>query len=119
MNTTPFKILAIAPAMMLAACGAGEPAEPAPAETPVVAEPEEPSLPPPDKEVFAATFAKTCPNAKPVNTSICKRAGFGSSEVVCEFGLGDDEYMRHETRMVEGETEWEISDPETTCAAGA
>lgn len=93
--------------------------EPAPVETPEATELDTPRIPPPDETVFAATFAKTCPNAEPVNTSACKRAGMGSPEVICEYGLGDDEYLRNETKLVEGETEWEIADPETTCAQGA
>ena len=116
MNKTPLKLIALAPFALLAACGSEAPSEPAPAETAAVAEPAEPALPPPDEDVFAATFAKTCPDAEPVNTSICKRAGMGSPEVVCEYGLGDDEYLRNELTMVEGETEWEIADAEAVCA---
>ena len=115
-NSLP--LLAIAPLALLAACGEEPAPEPAPT-TAAVEEAAEPSLPPPDEAVFSATFAKTCPDAEPVSTSICKRAGMGSPEVICEYGLGDDEYLRNETRMVEGETEWEIADPESTCAQGA
>ena len=119
MTKTPFKLLAIAPLALLAACGEEPAPEPAPVETPVVAEPAAPALPAPDEAVFAATFAKTCPNAKPVAVSACKRAGMGSPEVICQYGLGDDEYLRNTTTLVQGESEWEIADPETTCAQGA
>lgn len=117
MNYTSLKLIAIAPLVLFAACSEEPEPQPAPVETPNV--PAEPSLPPPDSAVFAAAFAKTCPDAKPVNTSACKRAGMGSPEVICEYGLGDDEYLRNETKLVQGETEWEIADPETTCAQGA
>ena len=119
MIKTPLKLLVIAPLALLAACGEEPAPEPAPVETPVVAAPEVPSIPAPDEKVFAATFAKTCPNAKPVKTSTCKRAGMGSPEVICQYGLGDDEYLRNTTTLVQGESEWEIADPETTCAQGA
>ncbi|WP_299193424.1 hypothetical protein [uncultured Erythrobacter sp.] len=117
MKNNALTLFAIAPLALLAACGE-EPA-PAPVETPVVAEPEAPEIPPPDATFFTQKFAEICPNAEPVNTAACRRRGMGSPEVLCEFGLGDDEYLRHESILVQGETEWEIADPETTCAAGA
>ena len=118
MLDTMKKIALLAPVLALAACGseAAPAPEPTPAETVAAAEPEEPALPPPDEDVFAATFAKTCPSAEAVNTSVCKRAAMGSPEVICEYGLGDDEYLRHEATLVEGETEWEIADAEAVCA---
>ena len=118
MNISSLKLIALAPVALLAACGEEPAPEPAPVETPAVVD-AGPSLPPPDETVFAETYARTCPEAKPVNVSVCRRAGMGSPEVVCEFGLGDDEYLRNETTLVEGETEWEIADPETACAIGA
>ncbi len=118
MMTTALKLFGLAPLVLLAACGAEPAPEPAPIKAAVV-EPEVPSIPSPDEEVFAALFAKTCPEAKPVSTSVCKRAGMGSPEVICEFGLGDDEYLRNKTTLVQGETEWTISDPDAACALGA
>ena len=112
--------LSLLPIMALAACGE-EPVpapEPTPTET-AVAEPEEPALPAPDEAVFAETFAKACPAAKPVNHSVCKRAGFGSDNFVCEYGLGDDEYLRHKATMTPGDGEWAVDNSETVCAQGA
>ncbi|WP_249171882.1 hypothetical protein [Erythrobacter sp. JK5] len=111
-------VLLTLPLTVLAACGEEPAAEPA---ATAVAAPESaaPSLPPPDAAVFASTFAKTCPEAKTVNDSVCRRAAMGSPEVICEYGLGDDEYLRNKTTLVQGETAWEIADPETTCAQGA
>lgn len=119
MNFSVLKLAAVAPIVLLAACGEEPAPAPAPVETTAAAEPEAPSIPPPDGTFFKEAWAKTCPSAKPVNTAACKRAGMGSPEVICEFGLGDDEYLRNKTTLVQGETEWEIADPETTCAIGA
>ncbi|MEE1877165.1 hypothetical protein [Altererythrobacter litoralis] len=112
--------LALLPAFALAACGE-EPA-PAPQPTPTetaVAVPEEPALPAPDAAVFAETLAKACPAAKPVSTSACKRAGFGSENVICQYGLGKDEYLRHSATLTPGDGEWTVAEPETVCAQGA
>ena len=112
--------LALLPAFALAACSE-EPApapQPTPTET-VAAIPEEPALPAPDATIFAETFAKACPAAKAVSTSACKRAGFGSEDVICQYGLGKDEYLRHSATLTPGDGEWTVADPETVCAQGA
>lgn len=120
MKTMKKIALSLASVLALAACGE----EPAPAPEPTatetaVAEPEEPALPAPDEEVFAATFAKACPSAKPVSTSVCKRAGLASDNMICEYGLGDDEYLRHKATLTPGDGEWIVADTETVCAQGA
>jgi hypothetical protein len=112
-KTLPLTLFACA---ALAACGA-EPA-PQPVET-AAAAPAEPSLPAPNPEVFSATFAKACPSAKPVNQSSCRRAGMTSSDVICSYGLGEDEFLRHKATLTPGDGEWNIADPETICAQGA
>lgn len=112
--------LSLLPILALTACGqeaAPEP-EPTPTET-AVAEPEEPSLPAPDEGVFAEVLAKACPSAKPVSTSVCKRAGFGSQDVICNYGLGEDEYLRHSATLTPGDGAWTVVDTETVCAQGA
>ena len=69
------------------------------------------------QELFTAKFAEACPEAKPVKTAVCRRAGLGSSEVNCEFGLGEDEYLRNKATLVEGKSAWTLKDPEAVCAA--
>lgn len=112
MRLLPFLTL---PLFALAACS-GEPAtEPTPAATPapVVT----PSLPAPDQALFTRVLAEACPEAEPVNTAVCRRAGLGSTEVNCEFGLGEDEYLRNKATLVAGESAWTLKDPEAICAA--
>lgn len=113
-------ILMLLPFAALAACSEQAPA-PAVEETPSVEEQIEATqtIAAPDQELFAATLAETCPRAKPVNTAVCKRAGLGSEDVVCEYGLGDDEYLRNKATMTVVDDAWTIADPETVCAAGA
>lgn len=113
------KFTLILPAIaLLTACGeTGEDAEididTAPAE---VAPVETSSLPAPDQDVFSKVFAEACPDAEAVNTAVCKRAGLGSEDVLCEYGLGDDEYLRHDATLNAGEDAWMLADPETVCA---
>lgn len=113
------KFALILPIALLAACSeepAAAPEEPVEVATP---EPVEPSLPAPDAEIFSAALAKACPALEPVNKSACRRAGMTSSDVICEYGLGDDEYLRHKATLTPGDEEWTVADPETTCAQGA
>ncbi|MEL6877524.1 MAG: hypothetical protein AAGL68_05430 [Pseudomonadota bacterium] len=108
--------------LSLAACGE----EPTPVDTPT---PEETiqaqaeDLPEPaDRDAFAAAFSAACPNAKSVNNASCTAMGMGSPSFLCEYGLGDDEYLRHEgvvTRSEEGELAYTLDDPEKVCAQGA
>jgi hypothetical protein len=114
---TKFAFLIPALALALAACGE-EPA-PAPVETPVATPEPTPSLPAPSQASFTALLAEACPEAEPVNTAVCKRAGMGSPDVVCEYGLGDDEFLRNTAVLTAGEGEWTLKDPATVCAAGA
>lgn len=119
MKLNALPLLAVAPLALLAACGEETVAQPEPKEPSIEEQLATPTIPPPDAEIFASLLAKTCPDMKPVSTSACKRAGMGSPEVICEFGLGDDEYLRNKTTLVQGESEWKIADAETTCAIGA
>ncbi|NVE93598.1 hypothetical protein [Altererythrobacter lutimaris] len=100
-----------------AACGEEPAPEPAPVETP---EPEPtPSLPAPDQAYFTGKLAESCPGLKPVNTAVCKRAGMGSPDVVCEYGLGEDEFLRHKAVLTAGEADWTLTDTDTVCKQGA
>nr|WP_240049017.1 hypothetical protein [Parerythrobacter lutipelagi] len=107
--------LALLPAFALAACGE-EPA-PAPEQTESAAPAPESTLPAPDQAVFTELFASSCEGAEPVNTAVCRRA-MGADEAQCEFGLGEDEYMRHKANITPNDdmTAWVLSDPESICA---
>ncbi|RXZ65666.1 hypothetical protein ETX26_02690 [Pelagerythrobacter rhizovicinus] len=108
------KIALLLPVLALAACGQEPAPEPAPTQTPTA--PATPSLPAPDQELFTELLAEACPELAPVNTAVCKRAGFGSSDVICEYGLGEDEYLRNKAKLTPGEGEWVLADPENVCA---
>ena len=73
------------------------------------------TLPAPDQALLTAKYAEACPEDEAVNTAMCKRAGMGSPDVVCEFGLGDDEYLRNKATLTAGEGEWTFADPENVC----
>jgi len=111
--------VATAAALALSACG--EPsAQPAPVETPVaVTEPVEPALPAPTQDIFSQVFAAACPSAKTVSIASCRSMGMGSKDFICEYGLGDDEYLRHKANLTPGDGEWTLADAENTCAQGA
>jgi len=111
------KIALLIPVLALAACGQEPAPEPAPTQTPTA--PATPSLPAPDKATISDLLAEACPELEPVNTAMCKRAGFGSTDVICEYGLGDDEYLRNKATLTAGDGEWVLADPENVCAAGA
>lgn len=100
---------------LLTACGE-EPA-PAPEPTPAVAAEPTPTLPAPDQELLTTLLADTCPDLKPVNTAVCRRT-MGADTVSCEFGLGEDDYLRNDATLAANEAgdAWEITDPETVCA---
>ncbi|WP_238401787.1 hypothetical protein [Altererythrobacter sp. C41] len=108
------KIALLIPVLALAACGQEPAPEPAPTQTPTA--PATPSLPAPDQELLTGMLAEACPELEPVNTAVCKRAGFGSTDVICEYGLGEDEYLRNKATLTTGEGEWVLADPETVCA---
>ena len=91
-------LLFLLPLCALAACG--QEAAPAPEPTATVAaQPAQPKLAAPSEELFAATFAQTCPKAEKIATSVCKRAGMGSPDVLCEFGVGEDTALRHRATL--------------------
>ena len=104
-------------ALALGACSEQPAAEPAPVETAAPAP--EATLPAPDQALFSLIHEANCPEAKQVNTAVCKRAGITSEDVICEYGLGDDEYLRNKAVLTPGEGEWVLADSEAVCAAGA
>ena len=109
-------ITALAAATLLAACGSETAEQPVTAPVEGVATPEPiETLPAPDEALFSAKYAEACPDEEAVNTAICKRAGMGSPDVVCEFGLGEDEYLRNEATLTAGDGEWAFADPENVC----
>ena len=107
------KIALILPILALAACGE----EPAPEPVETVAPEPVVELAPPDQDLFSTLLAETCPELEPVNTAICRRA-LGADEATCEFGLGDDEYLRNDATIAVDETgeAWMIVDSEAVCA---
>ena len=112
-TVTKFALLAL-PALLLAGCGE-EPA-PAPEPTETVAPEPQASLPALSEELFSEILAEACPSVEPVNTAICKR-GMGAATAECEFGLGDDEYLRNDAIVAANEAGdgWVLADPEAVC----
>ena len=106
------KLTLLLPILALAACGE----EPAPEPVQIVEPVEVVELPAPDEEVFATAFAEACPDAEAVNVSLCRR-GMGAEIAACEYGLGDDEYRRHDATLAINEAGdgWMIEDPEAVC----
>jgi len=109
------KIAFLLPLFALAACSKESPAPAPTATAPAAATPVKPSLPAPDKDSFGKLFAEACPKAEAVNNAVCKRAGMGSPEVICEYGLGEDKYLRDEATLVAGDAAWTLKDPEAMC----
>ncbi|MGN3973571.1 hypothetical protein [Tsuneonella sp. SYSU-LHT278] len=109
------KIAFLLPVLALAACGQ-EPA-PEPAATQAAPVAPAPTLPAPDTQDFAAAFAAACNGGEPVNQATCKRAGMGSPNVVCDYSLGDDEYLRHKATLSPNadKTGWVLADPANVC----
>lgn len=107
------KLALLFPIFALAACGQEPAPEPAPT---VAAAPADPALPSPTLEVFAATFAETCPAAEKVATSVCKRAGMGSDDALCEFGVGEDTALRHKATLTAADGKWTLGDAKAVCA---
>jgi hypothetical protein len=111
-------VFACAAVFALAACNSEEPDQPAPVQVQAVV-PVEPSVPAPNEELFAATYAEACGDTQKVSTSVCKSEGLGKKSFICEYGLGDDEHLRNRTTIVPVEGKWTLADPENTCAADA
>lgn len=105
--------------LVVAACSEEVAEAPAPVETTAVQEEVGPTLHPPDRDKFAERFAAACPSAQEISTAMCRAQGMGSHDFTCEYGLGDDEYMRHEAVLHEVDGEWEVENPEEVCAQGA
>ncbi|WP_340586648.1 hypothetical protein [Erythrobacter alti] len=107
------KLTFLLPILALAACGE----EPAPEPVETVAPVEVVGLPAPTKEIFATAFGEACPDAEAVNVALCRR-GMGAETAACEYGLGDDEYMRNDATLAVNEAGdgWMIQDPEAVCA---
>ena len=115
-------LFACAALVALAACNSQESTEAQAAEAPAAETalaPPEPSMAPPDEEVFATAYAEACTAAPKVSTSLCKSQGFGKEGFVCEYGLGDDEYRRNSATVVPSDGKWVLAEPEKICAADA
>jgi len=102
----------------LAACGQEPAPAPQSAATAAAALPTE-GLPAPDQALFTTTFAAACPEAEPVSNAVCKRAGLGSSEVICEYGIGEDNYLRHKATLAAADGKWTLAQSEKICAEHA
>ena len=113
-------LLAVTFMFALAACGeVGDDAEIDMSTAPAApVEALDDGLPPPDSATFSAALAEACPDAPSVSTSLCKATGMGSETFVCEYGLGEDEYMRYSATLEEGEDSWVVTEPDAVCAQG-
>ncbi len=111
------KIVAILPiTVALAACDTQQPAQPNPRRR---------NRPPRSRRarVSARLTAKSspppgrrpAPNAQPVNKALCKTKGMGEADFLCDFGLGDDEFRRHNAELAPGDGKWVLADPENAC----
>ena len=58
---------------------------------------------------------RPAPNAQPVNKALCKTKGMGEADFLCDFGLGDDEFRRHNAELAPGDGKWVLADPENAC----
>lgn len=109
------KIILLLPLLTLAACSQEPQAAPAPTSSATPAPAATPALPAPDQKTFSDAFAAACPEAEDVNTAVCKRAAFGSEEVICEYGLGEDEYLRDKATLAPADGKWALKEPEAVC----
>ena len=109
------KIALLLPVLALSACGQEPAAEPTPAAT--VAPAPVSTLPAPDQATFTEAFTAACTGAETVNEAVCKRAGMGSDNVICNYSLGDDEFLRHSATLNPNpdKTGWVIADAQTVC----
>ncbi len=57
---------------------------------------QETSLGLPGKDEFTAAYAAACPEAAPVESTLCEAVGLGQSEFTCEFALEGDASMSRE-----------------------
>lgn len=112
------KLFALPLLVVLAACTQEE--APAPQATQAAAAPAPTqSLPAPDQALFTTTFAAACPEVEKVSNAVCKRAGLGSTDVICEYGIGEDNYLRHKATLTPGDGQWTMVQPEKICAEHA
>ena len=109
------KFALLLPLIALAACSQEPDAQPTPAATATAAAPAKPTLAAPDQATFTEAFGKACPDTEKVNTAVCKRAGFGSDEVICEYGLGEDTYLRDKATMAQADGAWAVKDIAGVC----
>jgi hypothetical protein len=107
------KLALLLPLFLLAACGE----EPAPAPTPTATPEPVVTLTPPDQDLLGELLAEACPGIEPVSTAVCRR-GMGAETVACEYGLGEDEFLRNDATLAVNEAGdgWMIEDPEAVCA---
>ncbi|NCO99977.1 MAG: hypothetical protein GW801_14005 [Sphingomonadales bacterium] len=106
----------VAAILALGACGSQDEALPEPeqAESVVPADVTE-AHPPPHREEFAAAWAEACLEAEPVGKALCKSKGLGEPGFTCDFGLGEDEYRRHNAELELAGESWALVDPENAC----
>ena len=111
-------IALILPLLALSACGKESAPQPTPTAT-VAPAPLKPSLPPPDQAAFGDVFAKACPKAAKIAIASCRAEGMGATTFICEYGLGDDKYLRNEATISQENGAYVLDNPEKTCAADA
>ena len=111
-------IALILPLLALSACGSEPAPQPAPTATAAPA-PLKPSLPPPDQAAFSDVFAKACPKAEKVAIASCRAEGMGATSFICQYGLGNDKYLRNDATISQHDGAYVLDNPEQTCVRDA
>ena len=105
----------ILPLLALSACGS-EPTPQPTATATVAPTPLKPTLLPPDQATFTTVFAKACPKAEKVAVASCKAEGMGATSFTCQYGLGNDKYLRHDATISQKDGEYVLDNSAATCA---
>ncbi len=102
--------------LSIAALAACAEEAPAPVDQEEVAA-QETSLGLPGKDEFTAAYAATCPEAAPVESTLCEAVGLGQSEFTCDFALEGDASQSRTGTLTATDGEWTLAANEEICSA--